>query len=245
VNSGVYTAYSGLRAQMDALDVLANNLANVNTTSYKEESTFYTYLNQSIGTSKEAEDLSSIITKSIQTGTILNTAGGSLTPTNRDLDIAIEGNGFLVVQTPRGLRYTRNGNLHLNAKGILTTIEGNPVIGVNKRPITLGPGEIHIGQDGSVSLDNKQIDRLKIVTFDNLSGLEKEGASLFVPKAGQGEPKSSDASIRSGYLEQSNVNAVSSVVRMVNIMRHFESLQKSVNLIMNEINPKSIDKLGR
>jgi flagellar basal-body rod protein FlgF len=245
VNSGLYTAYSGMRAQSDALEILANNLANLNTTGFKEERAFFTLLNQSLNASDQPDNLNTAINRSVMTQTALNSTEGSLSFTNGDLDLAITGNGFLVVDTPQGIRYTRNGNLHRNAQSILTTSEGFTVQGADGKPITLGPGKIHIGEDGSVSIENKPVNRLKIVAFDDLSGLQKEGNSLFVMKEGKSLAKPSDAKVQSGYLEQSNVNAVSSVVRMVDILRHFEAIQKSVNLLMNDINSKAIERLGR
>jgi flagellar basal-body rod protein FlgF len=244
MNSGIYTGYSGLRAQSDALDILANNLANLNTTGFKEEKAFYTYINQSLAASQNSGDLNTAINQSIQTRSALNVEAGSLNATNRDLDVAIAGNGFLAVETPRGIRYTRNGSLDMNAQSVLTTADGYPVLGANGSAITLGPGKIGIGEEGDVTLDGVHVDRLKIAAFDDVSVLEKEGNSLFISQKGQEAEKSSDAKIKSGYLEQSNVNPVSSIVRMVEIMRHFEAIQKSINLIMNDINSKAIEKLG-
>lgn len=245
MDSGLYTAYSGLRAQSDALEILANNLANINTTGFKEQNAFYTYLKQSVENSEGSTDLNDVINQSIQTLSALNFETGSLSETNRDLDVAITGEGFLAVQTPRGIRYTRNGNLQLNAQSVLTTSEGYPILGTSGRTITLGPGKIRIGESGDIFLDGIQVDRLKIASFNDLSKIEKEGSSLFKSTAGRTSEKDSDAKIKAGFLEQSNVNPVSSIVRMVEIHRHFEAIQKSVHLVMNEVNAKAIDKLGR
>ncbi len=245
MNSGIYTAYSGLKAQSDALELLSNNLANANTTAFKEETAFYTYLNQAAESTSRKSDLNSTINRSIQIGSAMNFEGGVLSATGRDLDVAIEGNGFLVVNTSRGIRYTRNGNLNRNAQSVLVAGDGSPVLGDSGKPITLGPGKISIGEKGEVFLENAQVDRLKVVTFDNISSLAKEGNSLFRSQGDRGLEKSSDARIKSGYLEQSNVNPVSSIVRMVEIMRHFEAIQKSIHLVMNDINAKAIEKLGR
>jgi flagellar basal-body rod protein FlgF len=244
VNSEINTAISGMQAQLDALEMLANNLANLNTTGFKEEKAFFALFNQSLDASQGSGDLNAAVNQSVLARGALNMADGSLSFTNRELDIAIAGNGFLVVETPRGVRYTRNGNLQLNAQSVLATSDGFPVLGATGHAITLGPGKIRITEDGTVSLDDAQVDRLKLVTFDNLSSLEKEGSSLFVSRASQGSEKDSKAVIKSGYLEQSNVDPISSVVRMVEIQRNFEALQKSVTLVMNDINAKVIDKLG-
>jgi flagellar basal-body rod protein FlgG len=176
---------------------------------------------------------------------VLNADAGSLTETSRELDVAIAGNGFLVVETPRGIRYTRDGKLDMNAKSVLTTSDGNPLLGVTGRPITLGQGKINISEDGNVYLDGEIVDRLKVASFDDLTALEKEGNALFISKKGREAEKDSDAKIKSGFLEQSNVNPVASMVRMIEIMRHFEAIQKSISLIMNDINSKAIERLGR
>lgn len=245
MNSGIYTAYSGLKAQSDALELISNNLANVNTTAFKEETSFFTCLKQSAGLSQQNADLNSTINHSIRVGSVVNQQEGSLSATGRELDIAIEGNGFLVVNTPRGVRYTRNGSLNLNAQSVLVASDGSPVMGASGKPIALGPGKVAIGEKGEVFLDNSQIDRMKVVTFEDLSSLQKEGNSLFKSQSDRSLEKGSDARIKSGYLEQSNVNPVSSIVRMVEILRHFEAIQKSINLVMNDINTKAIEKLGR
>lgn len=245
MNSGIFTAYSGMKAQADALEILSNNLANINTTAFKGESAFFTYLNQAAGNAAQGNDLNATINRAVRVEGMVDQAEGSLTATGRDLDIAIEGNGFLVVQTARGTRYTRNGSLSLNAQSVLVGSDGSPVLGMSGKPITLGPGKVSIGEKGEVFLDKNQVDRLKVVAFDDLSALKKEGNSLFVLNSDRIIEKDSDARIRPGYLEQSNVNPVASIVRMVEIMRHFEAIQKSVNLIMNDINSKAIEKLGR
>jgi len=243
------------------LEILANNLANLNTTGFKEEKAFFTLLDQSLNAPGQPETINTAINRSVLAHKMLNPAEGSLSFTNRDLDVAIVGNGFLVVETPQGIRYTRNGNLQLNAQAILTTSEGFPVLGQSGRPVQLGPGKIHINEDGQISVEgaplnwpkkegevppeNGPVESLKIVTFDDLSVLDKEGSSLFRAREGRQPEMSSSAVLRSGYLEESNVNPVSSIVQMVEILRHFEALQKSVNLLMNDINSKAIEKLGR
>ncbi len=240
VNNGIYTAYSGMRAQADALDLLSNNLANLNTAGFKEEMAYFTLLNPPAD-----NGLNSTINSSVMTLGAINSLAGSLSRTDGELDIAIEGNGFLVVQTPRGIRYTRNGNLQMNAQGVLCCSEGSPVLGTSNRPIALGPGKIQIGENGSVLLDNGPVDQLKVVAFDNAGSLKREGNSLFAMPEGGGKEMASDAKIKAGYLEQSNVNPVASIVRMIGIMRNFEAIKKTVDLMVNDITSKSIDKLGR
>jgi flagellar basal-body rod protein FlgG len=228
---------------MDALDILSNNLANLNTAGYKEEKTFFTLLRQEIGESA-AEEIDTVIDRQkVLALSSLNPANGSLALTNRDLDVALSGGGFLTVETPQGVRYTRNGSLSLSSKSELTTADGFPVLGEGGHSISLGPGKIRINDDGEVFLNDARVDRLKIVNFDNHSVLVREGGSLLSSKGGQEKP--ADAKIKQGYLEQSNVNPVSAVISMVGILRQFEATQKSVNILMNDLNQKSIERLGR
>jgi flagellar basal-body rod protein FlgF len=244
VNSGIYTAYSGLRAQMNALDILSNNLANVNTTGFKEEKPFYTLLNETMQPAEGGEVGTVINNQTVLSRGALNVANGSLNLTGRDLDVALTGNGFLTVQAPQGVRYTRNGSLVLNSKSALCTADGFPVLG-EKGTITLGPGKITVNTQGEVFLNDSRVDKLKTASFQNPAGLLREGSSLLTPSSGQTAQPATELEIKQGYLEQSNVNPVSSIVGLVGIMRQFESIQRSFNLLVNDINQKSIEKLGR
>ncbi len=245
MHSGLYTAYSGLKAQMDALDMLANNLANVNTTGFKEQRTFNTALNLAMDSSADPQLDSAINTHAVLAQGALDLRNGSLLETGRDLDVAIVGNGLLTVETPRGLRYTRDGNLTIDAKSVLCTSDGFPVLGENGR-IVLGPGKVSINQDGEVALDGVRVDRLKLAVFDSPASLTLEGSSLIVPSKDGPAPKpAQDVTVRQGFQEQSNVNPMTATVRMVELMRNFEAIQKSVNLMCNDLDAKAIDKLSR
>jgi flagellar basal-body rod protein FlgF len=244
VTSGIYTAYSGLRAQMEAIDLLANNLANLSTVGYKEGKAFFTLLQQNMN-SDGAQDLTTVVnSQAILAHGAVNPADGSLLLTNRDLDVALVGNGFLTLQAPQGTRYTRNGSLMLNHQSMLATSQGFPVVGESGRPITLGPGKVHINEGGEVFLDGTRVDRMKIAAFDSPAALEMEGNSLLKASLTQAV-KAGDAKVQQGYLEQSNVDAMSAVVKLVEIMRQYESIQKTVNLMMNTMDTKSIERLGR
>jgi len=241
----MYTAFSGLKAQMNALEMLSNNLANLNTPGFKEQKAFFTVMNQTLA-AVDASDLNAAINNhSVLAHGTLNLREGSLRATGRELDLALVGNGFLSIETPAGPRYTRNGNLTLNNKVVLSTQEGFPVVG-EKGPIALGPGKVTINDAGEVFLDETRVDRLKLVTFDNPLTLQKEGNSLLKPGDGTTVPKpSTSISVRQSYLEESNVNPVLAAVEMIGILRQFEAMQKSVNLLMNEMNTKAIERLAR
>ena len=234
-----------MKAHSDALEITANNIANINTVGFKRDRSFSTFLRESGKDSGYPPEIGLTVNRSVRTDRRIDQSDGAMLSTGRNLDVAIRGDGFLAVQTTRGERYTRNGNMHLDRNSTLRTADGNPVLGVSGRQITLGQGEIHISDDGGVYLNGEEVDRLKVVVFQDRSQLEKEGEALFFSKGGEQPRPGTDTVMRSGYLEQANVNAVQSMVEMINILRNFESIQKSVYHEMNDMNGKVIDRLGR
>lgn len=244
MHSSIQVAYTGLKAQMDALDTLANNLANANATGFKEQKSFFTTFNRMME-SPDVSQLEAAINNEVSAESTLNLTDGSLLETRRDLDVALTGNGFFTVETPAGIRYTRNGNLTTNAKSVLCTADGFPVLGEHGK-IVLNPGKVTINQDGDVLVDDVRVDRLKLAAFDNGTALLSEGRSLFFPASGAQPAKpASGLMVRQGYQEQSNVNPMLATVRMVEILRHFEAIQKSISLIFNDMDAKAIERLGR
>jgi flagellar basal-body rod protein FlgF len=233
-----------MRAQMTALDLVSHNLANVNTTGFKEGRAFFTLLNQTLN-NPDSSRLDAVINNQVVLAEgALNESDGSLVATNRDLDVALTGNGYLTVQTPRGLRYTRDGSLVIGKEDILRTRDGYAALGEDG-PIQLGPGKVRIDEQGGVYLNGNLVGRLKLVGFSDPRALQREGSSLMAPAGDKVQASPAKPEVRQGYLEQSNVNAVASVVGMIGILRHFEAIQKSVNLLMNDVNAKAIDRLGR
>jgi flagellar basal-body rod protein FlgG len=245
MDSGLYAAYSGLKATADILDVLANNLANANTTAFKSDETFLRIYNHAIS-AKGAGPLDRAINdSSVVRGSLSNFAPGPITTTGNELDVAIEGKGFLVVQGPSGTYYTRNGNLHVNGEGSLVTAEGYSVLGEGG-PIQIPAGRVVITASGEIEVDGNSVDTLKVVDFKDRAALEKVGNSHFRsrgPEAVAMEP--SQTTIRQGCLEQSNVNPVKQMMLMIDAMRQFESLQKTIFTLMNSINERSINQVGR
>jgi len=244
VHSGLYTAYSGMKAQMDALDMLANNLANVNTTGFKEQKTFFTALNLAMDSSASPQIDSAINTHAVVAQGAVDLSTGSLVGTGNDLDVALVGNGLLTVETPGGVRYTRNGNLTTDTKSVLCTSDGYPVLG-DAGHIVLGPGKVNIDQDGQISLNGVTVDRLKLASFDDPASLSLEGGSLLAVHNNQTPKAATNVTVRQGYQEQSNVNPLLATVRMVELMRNFEAIQKGVNLMVNDLDAKAIDRLSR
>ena len=271
MNAALYSAFLGMRARQRALDATANNIANSSTSGFKAERVLYRSIEAAKAEALRAEQSAggtnqpppqaatpqgvavAAATAGMQearaTGVVTSGAtdfsAGAIRETGRSLDVALDGDGFLVVQTPRGERYMRAGNLTLDAAGQLTTQHGDLVVG-QAGPITIPAGEVTIGEDGTVSVKGQQIDQLKIVRFDNpQAALVKEGESLFMP-TGQGRALEANGTrVLQGSLEMSNVNTVSEMVAMMQNGREFESLQKSVTMMMSDIGRKISSEIGK
>ncbi|MES1254028.1 MAG: flagellar hook basal-body protein [Acidobacteriota bacterium] len=235
---GVYVALSGMRTRLDALDRLSSDIANSGTAGYKAERSS----NAEATRSPFAGVLDSAI--DVTTGTRrLNATAGAIAPTGRNLDVAVEGDGFLVVQSPAGVRYTRNGHLQVRTDGVLTTDDGAVVQGANG-PIKVGTGKVEVGQDGTVQVSGAVVGKLSVVKFDDPGTLVREGASLLRGDPAKAQPVTLP-SVRGGSLEQSNVSVVERIAELTDVMRTFEALQKALTLQMNDIDGRAIDTLGR
>jgi flagellar basal-body rod protein FlgF len=235
------SAASGMRARMESLEMLANNLANVETGGFKADREFF-----SLYTGADA-------TADPQTGDILTVpvvqshwtdfAQGNFLTTTNPLDLAIDGDGLFGVQTPSGVRYTRNGNFKISAAGLLTTADGNPLRAQDGGTIEVDPGTpIQVLSDGTVQQTGQPIGQLELASFDGAS-MDKFGANYFVPVEGT-HAKPATGTVVQGKLEQSNVGPAESSVRLVAIMRQFEMLQKAMN-IGNELNREAIEQVAK
>ncbi|KPK90182.1 hypothetical protein AMJ80_08790, partial [bacterium SM23_31] len=178
---GIYTNAAAMNSQLLKQEVTANNLANANTTGFKKEGVFRKYLIdlntilQEYATDfKNLEDVDAVI---------IDFKQGELYPTGNPLDTAIEGDGFFAVQTPRGIKYTRNGNFQLDQNGFLVTGNGYPVLGTEGL-IRLQGQNIFIEDNGTVTVDEELVDVLQIVDFPKPYRLNKIGDGLFDAEEG-------------------------------------------------------------
>jgi flagellar basal-body rod protein FlgF len=244
MDSGLYSAYSGLRVNADILEILSNNLANANTTAFKSDQAFLRIYNHAVSDNSVSMDRV-LNDSSFVEGSAINFRAGPFKPTGRDLDVALEGRGFFVVQGPTGSFFTRNGNFQVNGAGRLINSEGFAVLGRNG-PIQLPEGKISISKDGAIQVAGSSVDTLQIVDFADESVLEKVGNSLFrVPSGQNTQPAKSDTTVVQDSLEQSNVNPIREMMLMISVMRQFEGLQKAIYTLMNTVDDRSINQLGR
>jgi flagellar basal-body rod protein FlgF len=242
MNYGLYTIFLGMRSRQNTLEAQANNIANASTVGFKAERLIYNTVEaQAKGQSDKQNLLSAVTTAS---GT--DFSAGSIQQTGRSLDVAIDGDAFLQIQTPGGPRFTRAGNLSLNPNGQLVTKTGDLVVGTNG-PITIpNDGELSIGEDGSLAVKGQVFDNLKLVRFNNpAAALIKEGDSLFLMTGAEQPQQTESSKVVQGALEGSNINSISEMVAMINNNREFESLQKSVSLLMNDIGRKISSEIAK
>ena len=258
MDHGLYTAYLGMRSRQRALDVMANNIANANNNGFKAEKIFYQSIEAAEINAKVdilAKQPSNIknadptFTNShgreigLVATTVADFSPGTIRQTGRPLDIALSGDGFLAIQTSRGERYSRAGALQINNVGQLTTQNGDLVIGQNG-PITLGAGQISITENGSILVNGQETDKLKIVGFEKPTEvLYKEGQNLFA--ATETPSLDNTTKVSQNALEMSNVDSIAEMAAMLQNSREFDSLQRSITLMMNDLGRKVSNELGR
>jgi flagellar basal-body rod protein FlgF len=239
---GLYTAFLGMRARMRTLDAQSNNIANASTTGFKAERLVYS----AVEALKKGATGTQNLVAGVETSSATDFSAGSIRETGRSLDVAIDGDAFLQIQTPRGVRYSRAGNLTLNSDGQLVTPNGDLVVG-EKGAITVPKtGELSIGQDGTIASGGKSIDKLKLVRFENpTTALTKEGDALFNATGTEQPTNATNSKVMQGALESSNINPISEMVAMINNNREFDSLQKGVSLLMNDLGRKISSEIGK
>lgn len=233
----------GLSRQMALrreLEVIANNVANLNTAGYKADGNIF---QEYMMPTARADGL---MGKDAQLSFVLDRATwhdfnpGPVQRTGNPLDVAVDGDAFLVVETPRGERYTRNGAFLINAAGELVNSEGYRVLG-DGGPIQFQPQDrdITIGRDGTIAVADGLRGRLRLVSFANRQGLRKDGGSTFSAPAGTQPEPAANAAVVQGAIEQSNVRGVIEIARMIEVTRNYTAvaamLQQQGDLQRNAI----------
>lgn len=234
------------------LEVVANNIANLNTTGYKADGSVFQEFLMPIARSGDFQTRDQRLSYVHDRATWHNFSSGPIRQTGNPLDISLDGDAFLVVQTARGERYTRNGSLQLNANGQLVTASGDPVLGEGG-PIQFQSTDsaISINADGTITVreaGNSTSDsargKLRLVRFERMGTLLKDGASMFRAPDGTA-PQPADLNVRvvQGTIEQSNVSAVLEMARMVEISRTYSILSNMIQQ-MGEHRRNAISRLA-
>jgi len=243
MNSGYYAAYTGLAARMEALDLLANNLANANTTGFRGQNEFYRDVTASLSDFPLTPLNRAINDFAVLGGTSLDLRQANLTPTGNNLDLAISGPGFFAVNTPRGVRYTRNGQFHVNTAGQIVT-ESNDIVLGPSGPIQLPPGQVEISSDGTVSVASAVAGQVRLVEFAPETQLTPEGNSYLLAPAGT-EVAAKNSEVTQGMLEAANVDPVHATIRLMILQRHAEQLERTLSIFLNDFNRTAATDLAR
>ncbi|MGD0212139.1 MAG: flagellar basal-body rod protein FlgF [Terriglobales bacterium] len=248
MDSGFYAACAGLRAQSQALEVVAHNLANLNTTGFRGEQTTFQSLVAASGPA--VPNLLNLATNNfgVLEGAHLDRTSGNVEATGNPLDVAIEGSGFFAIQTARGTRYTRNGSFQVSSGGQLVTAAGDLVLSnpalKEKGAISVPPGPVSIASDGTLSVNGAVAGTIALVDFAPGTPLTSEGGSLLAAPEGSAKP-APQSQLKQDALESSNVNSISSVVTLIGVQRQAEMMQRAMSLFDSEFNQIASTQLGK
>ena len=242
LTQAMYAVSAGAFNNQRKMDVLANNLANINTPGFKQDRLVFRVPVEKAGDSPT--DYLQGPSSMMPSGARIDFSQGTLRHTDNALDLALDGDGLFCIKTPAGTRYTRNGSFSINEGGVLATKDGLPVLGKGGE-IKISGGDFHVDDDGNISVDGSQVGTLKVVSVSQPGSLQKMGNTLFaLGGSGTAEEKAEGLKIRQGYIETSNVNGISVMTEMIDVARGYESYQKVMGFL-NDATKKSINDVGR
>jgi flagellar basal-body rod protein FlgF len=236
----LYTATSGMMVESRRMDLMASNLFYAQIPGFKAASVLRAAQKPTGGG----------LPTDVQTaaaGQFVDPLPGDSFPTDKPLDLALEGDGLFAVQTPGGTAYTRDGRFRKNSQNAIVDGAGNPLLGEGG-PIRV-PAEsghdapVSVGADGTVRVDGRVIDRILIQDFPGYKGLQAAGGSLFYP-TGAVEPQTSEARVLQGLLERANTSGVVEITKTIESLRAFESYQKMIQTI-DETTGEAVRQIGR
>ena len=243
MDSGYYAACAGLAAQTQALELVANNLANLGTAGYRGQQATFRSLLAGGGTVSWNRLNAAVNDFGVLGGSRVDLTAGSLTATGNPLDLGVAGAGFFAVQSAQGVVYTRNGGFHATPTGQLATAQGDTVLG-EQGPITLPQGTVAVSADGTISVDGAVVGKLRLAEFSPDTSLRALGNALYAAPSGSALTAAS-SSIRRGMLESSNVSPVESVVQLITVQRNAEMMQRALTLFDSQFNQTAAQDLPR
>jgi flagellar basal-body rod protein FlgF/flagellar basal-body rod protein FlgG len=250
MDSGIYAAYTGLLARTQALDTASNNLANAGTAGFRAQRDYFSAVIAG-GVDQNPETASqvgqSVNGFGVLGGNRLDFGQGELKATGNPLDLGLEGQGFFAVQSPQGIRYTRDGAFQRSSGGVLQTSEGESVLDINQKTITIPTGSVYVSPDGSVSVattaGNVIVAKVGVFDFLDKSALAAEGSNRF--SANSATPNAATASIAQGSIEGANENEVQGTMQLVLVQRQAEMMQKALNVFNNDFDKTATEDLPR
>ncbi len=244
MDSGYYAAMTGLIARTQALDIAATNLSNASTPGYRAEQEYFSSV--LVGPDGADSQLGQAVNNfGVLGGDRLNMGQGALEQTGNPLDMAIEGQGFFMVQTPNGPRYTRDGGFHRAPGGLLVTAKGDPVLSATGQTIPVPPGEVSVGVDGVLSVAGGVVATVGVYSFPKSAELTPEGANRYLAPEGVAPALSKDAAIHQGAIENANQGLIPGTLNLILIQREAEMMQKALAVFHTEFNKIASEDLPR
>jgi flagellar basal-body rod protein FlgF/flagellar basal-body rod protein FlgG len=244
MDSGYYAALTGLVAREQALDTAAANLANTQTPGYRAEREFFR--SALLGPGAADSQLGNVVNNyGLLGGDHLNMAQGAISQTGNPLDLAIEGQGFFQIQTPNGIRYTRDGNFRRTPQGQLVTNAGEAVLSTAGRPIQVPPGPVSIGSDGVLSVAGGVVATVAVYGFAPDEQLTPEGANHYIAPAGSTPTLTKAAAIHQGAIEAANEDVIQGTLNLIVMQRSAEMMQKALTVFHTEFNKTASEDLPR
>ncbi len=245
MDNTVYVALSRQMTLRREFDLIANNVANVDTTGFKAEALM-------LATKTERPPGGAFtgsgrpISFVLDNGVARDFGQGPIKPTGAPFDVAITGDGFFQITTADGDRYTRDGRFAMNAEGKLVTQTGDLVAGEGGGDITLDPrlGSPQIAGDGTVSQGGQAVGRIAVMRFTNRGELSKTGEGLYENTSNQQPQQANDAKLSQGMLEGSNVQSIAQITRLIEVSRAYEQTAKLMDQ-MGDTNSQAVQRLGR
>ncbi len=238
---GIYRTLTGKAVTERRMEMVANNIANSLTPGYKASRPVFNMIDDQIGSQGDTtvQQKGSIYTLN----SYINFTDAAMVESGNNLDVGIEGDGFFVVTLNGKNMYTRNGQFTLNNEKKLVTMDGNTVMGEGGE-ITIDGSDIKIESDGTIYVDKKYANKIRIVTFEDKTKLKNYGRSLFVNEDEQAAEKTPEKySLKQGFYEASNVDVIKEMIEMMSTLRAYESYTK-VDQFFSEMMSKLIN-LGR
>lgn len=241
----ISTAASGLRSRMETLDLLANNLANSSSAGYKADQESYNlYFGDSAWSGYlQGRPSSSEMPVVEQSWTDLSQ--GTLISTSSSLDFALAEVGFFVVTTPSGPLFTRNGHFRVSKTGRIETQEGYAVQGQDGKEIVIDPtAELKLGKAGALEQTGAAVGQFKILTVDQMDAIARRSGNYFQLNSGGKTTDVASPDLKQGSLEASNVPSTQAAVKLINVMRQFEMLQKAI-LLAGQMNQRVVEDVAK
>lgn len=249
---GLYTAASGMLAAMRRMEFVTNNLANAQTIGFKQDraalSTFDEAMILQTGQNTAgmlSTELGDLGMAAIAEEPMIDFTQGAIQETGRTLDMALEGPGFFTVQTPDGLRYTRDGGFTRDALGRLTTSDGHLILADDGNPIEIPPGRLQVAPNGTLLVEGQEIARFGIVEFSIDQPLRKVGSNQFAPRnEGDRPTPAASTAVHQGFVESSNVDMAGAQTTMLELQRAYQASQRLIQY-QDELVGKAVNEIAR